>query len=260
MTDHHRHVVGVVVPPAHALGKPPLPAGKERLCSATLHTRRQDPHRVEHLAVFVQLAHSVEHGHVDLWIGEVMPPCGLLMFRLGNHPTAFQQAVGVVVQPREQLAEVAPGWKCRQRHHRRLMPCRVHDPQVRSHQRKRQTFEEGEHLRPCRRVGPVPGVVTPVVRSVLVPEPVVAGLALTAQQVEFVVAEDARCPPAVDQALYQSHDTRAVRTAVDKVAQEHEMPAIGVAALFVVAGHSQQGQKCVQLAVHIANDVQRAVR
>ena len=78
------------------------------------------------------------------------------------------------------------------------------------------------------------------------------------QQVDFVVAEDALRLAARLRLLVPVEHGGRVRAAIDEVAEEDEVAALRVVAVFVVAEVAQQALQRGKLAVDVADDVEAA--
>jgi hypothetical protein len=94
---------------------------------------------------------------------------------------------------------------------------------------------------------------------VAVEKPAVAVLGLAEQHVEFVVAEHALRPARLHPVHHPVEHRRAVGAAIAQVAHEHGATTRRVAALRRVAQVPEQGQQGIDLAVNVADHVERTI-
>src|SRR5688500_16135295 len=128
-----------------------------------------------------------------------------------------------------------------------VVPAGVYNAKVFSLERERKRGEEGADL------------LSLVFRNVVV-EPVVAVLSLVAKDVELVVAEHALSTAAFHQAAHAPDHRQAVAAAIHQITYEHEPAPLAVPALAVVAKMRDQRVENLELAVDIADHVDRARR
>ena len=149
-----------------------------------------------------------------------------------------------------------------QRHHvgrfpsqldRRLVPARVHNPQVRPLETDWQRTEELEHEVPGGLVGCHLG---PIATGWIILEPPVLRLVVIQQQVQVVVAQDALGPSRLDYFSYQPHHRRAVGSAIGQIADKDQPATVRVTPVPVITQDLAQTQQAIDLTMHITDDVQ----
>ena len=88
--------------------------------------------------------------------------------------------------------------------------------------------------------------------------PAVAFLARRAQKIQLVIAQNALGQSAIDQFTDPLQHRHAVGAAIAEIADEHQSATGGMPAALVVAKVGQQMPKCIDFAVNVADDVERA--
>ena len=96
-------------------------------------------------------------------------------------------------------------------------------------------------------------------KKFLAEEPVVVVFFVAEQEIQVVVAQDALRQAVLDEPLDEGDHGGAIWATVGEVAHEDEPPPLGMGAVFPVAKTSQEAVEGVNLAVGIADDIDRAV-
>ena len=91
-------------------------------------------------------------------------------------------------------------------------------------------------------------------------EPTIAFFRLSADQVQFVVAQDTLGAARLDHLSDALDDGRAVDPAVNEIADKHKPISLWMAAGRVVAQPDQQAFKCRHLPMDVADNINRAVK
>jgi hypothetical protein len=141
------------------------------------------------------------------------------------------------------------------------IPTGVDDAKVVANERQRQTAKPIAH--------PVPhGLVQHRLRNRpprfiqlrLAVKPITVGPAIAEQNVQLVIAKSASREMGLDQMIDPIDNARTVRTTVHKVADKDQLTTGAVPTMIVVTEVAEQRSQRVNLAVHVANDVDRSVR
>jgi hypothetical protein len=91
-------------------------------------------------------------------------------------------------------------------------------------------------------------------------EPAIPGLLRRAQDVQFVVSEDAQRVPSVHQIPHAFHDGGTVGTAVAEIADEDQPTSVGMMAVSVVPETIDECSEGVDFSVDVADDIDRSLR
>ena len=86
-------------------------------------------------------------------------------------------------------------------------------------------------------------------------EPAISRLALAAQQIELMIAEQALRMPQPHECTHELDDRRTVGSAISEVTHEDESPALQMPPDLVVTESPQQFAQRSDLAVHVTDDI-----
>jgi hypothetical protein len=89
--------------------------------------------------------------------------------------------------------------------------------------------------------------------------PGIIELSMAQQNIEIMIAKHALSPPHVDEPLNQSNDRRTIRPAIRQIADKHKPPPFSMRSIFVVTEMPHEERKHLDFAMHIADDIDRAV-
>jgi hypothetical protein len=93
----------------------------------------------------------------------------------------------------------------------------------------------------------------------LAKKPLVSGSFLPQEQVELMIAEQAERIPLLDHPLDPSDHSRAIGSAIHKVAHKHQEAPLWVCAIFCIPQVPHQILKRLKLSMDISNHIQRTV-
>ena len=93
---------------------------------------------------------------------------------------------------------------------------------------------------------------------IVIEKPAVALFALAKNKVQLMVAQHGLGRTGRHQACYAPQDGRSIVAPVDKIADEHEVPAVRMASAAVVAKSPEKRLERADLAVDVPNDVEGA--
>lgn len=141
-----------------------------------------------------------------------------------------------------------------------IIPARMDNSKVITLKGNRQRAEESTNsLLNCRIRKHLRSISATLIEELFAPEPLVLWLPMVEQDIQVVVAKDALRLACINQRVDKIDDCRAVWPSVSQITQENQSSALGMPPVPAIVQMPQQRTQCVDLAVNITHDVERAV-